>query len=122
MTQLSIISASGERGVRLSIEDRASGVNLVEVNLTPQQVFDLVRGMHQEVEGEITPHLDRIGKTMEHDTVTVPAEITRYWPRFGVIAEKRAQDWAMEHAPGWETYTARRNNVGAVNVAVRRWV
>lgn len=64
--------------VHLRIEDDASGECLVDVEIPDGQWWRLVAGLTQHHMADVSPHLDRIGKTLRTEIVPVPKEVARY--------------------------------------------
>lgn len=106
----------GERYANIQIEDRASRMVLLEFRLDGAQLAHFLSGSSTYVTAELIAHLDRVGKTMEHDSVTRPNGA------YGnqMAADHHAQIWAAEN--GWEVWEARRNNQQAWVFSGRRWV
>jgi hypothetical protein len=113
-------SGSGSDGLHLHIEDDVSGVTLADIQLTAEQTWSLLRGGTMHVDGKQTDHLERVGKQMVNESLSVPGSLIRdveYGDRVKV-----GEQWARETAPGWDTYEARRTNTGGVSVIVRKWI
>lgn len=109
----------GSRGMSLEIQDDLSGVIMARLRLTPEQAYDLMRGSTFSVEGEHGSRLDWVGKVMVHESHAVPREVLKD-VHYSEMADV-GQAWAKANLPGWDTYEARRNNSGGVNVVTRSW-
>ena len=110
--------------ISLRVEDAVSGIVLVDVRLDPARFWRLLQGSIQTWPGFVSPHLDRYGKTMENETVTLPDELdddTEEDVRRDVrkaVREQLAEDWWDT----WEVYDApRKNNRRQRYTVVRRW-
>jgi hypothetical protein len=93
---------------------------LADIQLTAEQTWSLLRGGTMHVDGKQTDHLERVGKQMVNESLSVPGSLIRdveYGDRVKV-----GEQWARETAPGWDTYEARRTNTGGVSVIVRKWI
>lgn len=128
MTQLDVssgfyTSSHGPGGFHITVNDPASTLPIMKLDLSAEQLAALLRGTTQSVEGELMfgKYPERIGKTMEHDFLSVPRIITSHaYDR--EQQENAAMEWAKNFAPDWDTYAARRTNAGTIKVIVRRWV
>lgn len=118
-----IESGANEDGLRLGIQDAASGEVLAHVILNRDDLWSMLRGGSIRLEGRMTDHLDRIGKTMVNDMVEVPKDITN-----GLSFTDRderaeaAVNWARVTHPDWDTYQPRHTNTSGVRVVLRKWV
>lgn len=118
-------SGAGEDGLRLGVQDAASGEMLAQIQLSPEDLWRLLKGGSIQIDGRSTDHLDRIGKRMMVDTVNVPRDITdtvssRDRDREGRL--KAAVDWASVTHPNWDAYQAHHTNTGTVRIVLRKWV
>ena len=111
-------------GLRFQVEDEISGLPLAEFKLTPEQIWDIVRGGFTHVEGTRTEHLDHVGKTMVVDTVSyshdqLDAASIDYGDH-----PQHALYLAQRTFPNWDTYLASRmgGGHGGVKVVMRKWV
>jgi hypothetical protein len=104
----------------LHIEDDVSGMTLLDLRLTPEQAYGLMRGTALHIDGVQTDRLDRVGKQMVNDSVEVPGRFFNDAPY--ADREKLGEQWARENVPGWDSYEASRTNTGGVRVVVRKWV
>lgn len=111
--QLSIVIAHPQGGddrghrVSLQIEDRASGLRLIDVEMNAEQFADLLATRFVRVDAKVpnVTHRDRLFKRHEFENVDVPGEL-------GGKAEydrdpQQIDDWAeeMRAAYGWEIAT-----------------
>lgn len=113
----------GEHGMSLRIQDALSGVTLVSLQLSAEQAYDFVRGSHQELPGDQSSNLDRVGKQMVNDSVTYERQDLgeAFWnDRDATLA--KAVEMAKADLPGWESYEPRHTNRAGVTVVVRKWV
>lgn len=115
-----IQTGSGSDGLSLHIEDDVSGMTLLDVRLTPEQAYNLMRGTMLHIDGLQTDRLDRVGKQMLNESVEVPGRVFNDAP-YG-DREKLGEQWARENMTGWDSYEARRTNTGGVRVVLRKWV
>lgn len=105
--------------VELTVEDRISGEYLASVEIDPNSFLALLRGGQYNFTGFITPHLDRIGKEMITEIVSVPREV--YAEVYYTEAENFLTQWVNEQPwDEWETRSLRRTNQG-YKVVLRRW-
>lgn len=114
-----IMSEVSQNGLTLQVEDRASGELLAEIQLNTNQLWRMLRGGDFSVEGHLTDRLDRIGKKLEVGRIDVPERVFAELDHSHHLAA--AEQWACDHAPGWESYTASRAGAGAVQVIAQRW-
>lgn len=112
----------GEHGMSLRIQDALSGVTLVSLQLSAEQAYDFVRGSHQELPGDQSPNLDRVGKTMVNDSVTYESRHLGGWNTERDAKLTLAVTMAKTDMPGWDSYEPRHTNSAGVTVVVRKWV
>lgn len=118
-----INSGVNEDGLRLIISDDTSTEVVAKFELDPAQLFSLLKGGHAEVDGEMSSHLDRLGKTMLVESVDVPREFTdRIQFRDRDAKLDAGKVWVEGNHPGWDTYSPRHTNTGTVRVILRKWV
>jgi hypothetical protein len=84
-------------------------------------LWDILRGGQARAEATMTDHFDRVGKTMETDTVlyhSADLKASRYDQM-----EADAEQMARADRPGWDEYEPRRRGggVAGVQVVMRRW-
>lgn len=117
-----IESGANEDGLRLGVQDAASGEVLAQIELNHEELWSMLRGGSLRLEGRMTDHLERIGKTMVNDMVEVPKDVLR---DVGYDSEERLQAatyWARVTHPDWDAYQPRHTNTGGVRVVLRKWV
>lgn len=109
----------GRRSARLRISDRASGAQIAELELDPDQFMDLLSGRYvSNVPAEIGSRLDLIGRQHEHHVELVPREVAdlipyqanSYMDPLDAAPEVRA--WVDAQRDGWETCHLNRHNTG----------
>ena len=107
--------------ITVRVEDEISGTTIVSFTLDPEQTFALLGGTSQHIDGQITEHFDRVGKTMRVDSVVYTQQDLR--ASTYDQAEGDAEQLARADRPGWDTYSAHRRGggYGAVQVTMRRW-
>lgn len=115
-----IESGANSDGLRIYIRDEASGVMLAGFTLDTQQVWDVLRGGQASVEALMTEHFDRVGKTMEHESVYYSRDMFGRAKPEQALAD--AEQLARADRPSWDEYDPRRTNTGSVQVVMRRWV
>ncbi|MFY1595528.1 hypothetical protein [Micromonospora sp. WMMD737] len=102
-------SHTGRRG-QLTVTDRMSGLVLVDVELTAEQVMDLMAHTPVRVSGATLPvRPDRIGKRMHVDSTAIGHNDPR-------DPEQVRADYL---AAGWDAASVRRTNAGQQVVAYR---
>jgi primosomal replication protein N len=111
------MQADDKTTVELRIEDRGSGEYLATIQLTADQWLNAQTGSSLNVNGFVSPHLDRIGKTMKHRQVPVPREVLTSYKRDE--AQVEAHDWADAFVNDGESVEVRNTNAGWV--AIYRW-
>lgn len=127
---LSRWTGGAQQGWRLTIEDSASRLRVVEIQLTDEQFGQLVGGRVTDlaVEHWTSPN---IGKTMEVKVINVPGLTHESWqgpdrhrttPVYGAMG---AQGYGAED--GWvpqidETFNRHRSSAEGYAVTLRRWV
>ena len=117
--KMTVSSGRHENGLRLTIEDEASGMILAKVNLDADQAWKLMGGGYIHVDGEHTDHFDRIGKRMLVAQEVYTHQMLSASTRDTMVED--AEQSARADRPGWDTYTGRRNNTGGVTVVLRKW-
>jgi hypothetical protein len=118
----------------LSIEDESSNVQVLELQLTAEQLGRLVVS-HSEVECAVTWRTERLGMRHEHKTEEVPFPARRSTTHRDQAGELRAAQKALEpfEVDGWEashedvlnSHNLIRSGRGAgqvYRVAFHRWV
>jgi hypothetical protein len=113
----------GGHGMTLHVEDETSGVCLLDLKLTPEQAYDLMRGSTQNLTGIQTDNLERVGRQMVNQSVIYSANQLDDVPwddRDGKLA--KAVEMAKVDLPGWDSYEPRHNNAAGVVVVARKWV
>ncbi len=112
----------GSHGMSLHVEDELSGVTVLDLQLSAEEAYDLMRGSTMTLTGHHSPHLDRVGKTMVNDSVTYASKDLGGWDldRDAKLAE--GVKLAKVEFPGWESYEPRHTNSAGVTVVVRKWV
>lgn len=116
-------SGTSEDGLRLIISDETSCEVVAHVQLDPTQIFTLMKGGSIKVDGRMSDHLDRVGKTLVVEQVDVPREITdgiNFRDRDAKLHAGKV--WAEGNHPGWDTYSPRHTNTATVRVVLRKWV
>jgi hypothetical protein len=109
------LSNGSERSVRLYVEDRTSGIAVLDAPLDAEQFLDLMGGGSAEVLGWFTPRPDRVGHIHQHGHTFLDGyAVTK------AAAEVAAESWRVEN--GWDTVETRRNNGGQWVITGRRWV
>jgi hypothetical protein len=119
MTEIRIECGVNSDGIRVEIVDPLSSVTVAGFNLDPEQIWQMMRGGIIHAEGEISSVLDRVGKTMTHESIVVPTEAiaaSTYKDR-----EAAGERWARKNHPGWDSYSAHKNSSGGVRVIARKW-
>lgn len=101
--------------VNLRIEDAASGVCLTDVNIPAGRWWRLCQGSSQRHDALVSSHLDRVGKRMETNAVS----LGKVWD----ATDERAAELAEAHElrAQYDTAEVRRTNAGWEAV-FRRWV
>jgi hypothetical protein len=119
MSEVRIECGVNQDGVRMEIVDPVSGITMAQFRLDADQIWQMLRGGIIRAEGDISSHLGRVGKTMTHRTIDVPAEVigaSTYADR-----EAAGERWARRAESGWDSYSAHKNNSGGVKVIMRKW-
>jgi hypothetical protein len=130
--RLAIVTPRGPDGayVHLEVRDDTSGEVLVSVEVDPGQWWLLGTGGTQVWPAFISPHLDRVGKQMEHRRVELPQELpgdTEADVRrdvYKAVHDQLPADWHSDQR-GWDSYDTPRVQGGGVRqryTIVRRWV
>lgn len=117
---------------RLTVEDASSGLTILEIQLTPESIADLVSS---RITGDMATeyyHNDDIGKTHECKTVAVEYQELGLKDLDGYDDKKRNKDLklirniAEERNPGWtadrEEYRSKQKEGGSYKVLLRRYV
>lgn len=117
-----IESGANEDGLRIGVQDAASGETLAQVILNHEQLWAMLRGGSIRLEGRMTDHLDRVGKTMVNDMVEAPKGVVQAVGYDRDARLEAAANWARTEHPGWDTYAPRHTNTGGVRVVLRKWV
>jgi hypothetical protein len=103
---------------RLRIEDRTSGELLAEITITAEEWLRLTNGTVLTVNGNVSPHLDRVGRKMVVRQVPVPREaVTSYHQQEG---KEQATAWAKPRAEEGETTEVRNTSAGWITI-YRSW-
>jgi hypothetical protein len=102
----------------LRIEDRTSSVLLADVTLTAEEWLRLTNGTMLTVDGDVSPHLERVGRKMVVRQVPVPRDAVPSYNRTQAALE--ARDWAEPRAEEGETTEVRSTNSGWVAI-YRAW-
>jgi hypothetical protein len=108
------ISSQG-RDVRLHVEDKTSGVQILEATLDSEQFTAMLSGGSADVLAWFTPKPERVGRIHQHEQWTMSA-----YDNTKDEAEAAAESWRAQH--GWDTAEIRRNNAGQWVIVGRRWV
>lgn len=118
--EVRVTSGVNTDGLRLQIEDESSATLLAEINLTPELIWELLRGGTFKRHAQTASDLSNVGKTMEVEFIDVPKDKLSHVSYDEHLDAARA--WAKFYHPGWESYFARRNSGGRVTVVARKWV
>lgn len=102
--------------VRLEITDLTSRMIVMEIELDPDAFMALMTNRGAEGMAGVTTRLDRVGKTMQHETLTFPPA------EFGnqLAADAAGRAWAEEE--GWDTVDVHRTNSSHWVLTGRRWI
>lgn len=117
--KLEIMGGRSSDGLTVTIRDRISGVTLASFRLDAEQAWKFTGGTVLQVDGEVSSRLDRVGKTMQHDSVTLDRAS---YSGDRELMLRNAEQNAKDNHPYWETYSARFSNDGRIVVVMRRWV
>lgn len=121
--KLRLESSSSSDGLRITVQDDASGQQIVTFRLTPEQAWKLVSGSFQRAEGQVIDpeYFDRIGKQMTNDSIRLTHEDLKD-SSYGDMLED-AEFLARTRYPDWDTYSASRmgGGSGSVRVVMRKW-
>lgn len=98
---------------RLEIQDEASRIHFLELELDAEQLMNFMRGSAAYATAEMRG-LDRVGKRMEVDVQHLGQHATL------AGAQMVADDWAAETGP-WDTLQVSKRRDGWVATG-RRWV
>jgi hypothetical protein len=109
-------------GLSFRVRDEPSGMTLASFRLDSNEIWQLLRGGHITIDGEVTSQFGRVGKTMISEVFAVPKD--------GLtdidFSDRQAygEAWAEANlsGQGWEQFTASRTNSGGVKVVARKWV
>lgn len=108
-------SDRGKKAAHLEVIDEASGQLIVDMELNPDQLMDLMSGSSTHVSGAtLSSKPERLGRRAQTTSTNV----------FGFDPEvaDRAQTVKAEYlAAGWEVVDVRQTNFGR-RVAARRWL
>lgn len=118
-TKLVLSTGRGTDRLTVRVEDEISGTSIVSFELDPDTVWRFLGGSHVEIDGMITEHFDRVGKTMRTDSVVYDRKALSASTYDQQLDD--AEQLARADRPGWETYSPRRTNTGVVHVTLRRW-
>jgi hypothetical protein len=121
MHKTKLVLETGRATDRLTvrIRDEVSRTMIASFDLTPELWWQTCGGGTVDVEGMITDHFDRVGKTME-----VTSEEFSHEDLAASTYDQQLADAEMAtraDRPGWDEYNARRTNAGTVHVTLRRW-
>jgi hypothetical protein len=121
MPRIRIESGRGSNDLRISVRDQISGTTLAQFTLTAEQYFTMAGGGHVDLDGKISEHLDRVGKSEEVEVVHYGHDDLRASTYDGMLAD--AEQMARADRPGWDTYSSRRGGGGStrITVTLRRW-
>lgn len=119
-TEIRIESGRNSDGLRIYVKDEVSGVMLAGFTLDAQEAWDLIGGGVIHVEGIVTDHLERVGKTMQHAQEVYHARHDLPGSTYDQLVAD-AEQAARADRPGWDEYSGRRNNTGGVTVTLRKW-
>lgn len=108
----------GERHANLVIIDRPSGMTVIDVRISADQLLNLFSGSLAELTGAaFTKYPERIGKK-----ALVTSKALRGHNVNGIDIDEEAQEWKDQFlADGWEAVRIDRTNYGR-NVVAHRWV
>lgn len=116
-------SGSTEQMVHLRITDHLSGEVLTAVEVDPAQWWRLLQGSTQVWPAFVSPHLDRVGKVMEHRRVALPRALPDDTERdvrrdvHKAVMEQLPDDW--QHFDSYDK--PRMSNTDTRYTIVRRW-
>jgi hypothetical protein len=101
---------------RLEITDETSRMVILDLELDAEAFADFMSNREAQGMAGVSKALHRIGKIMEHDSLTFPG------PEFGnqLAAEAEAEAWRKSE--GWDTVSVARNNAHNWVMVGRRWV
>jgi hypothetical protein len=102
----------------LRIEDRTSSVLLADVTLTAEEWLRLTNGTMLTVDGDVSPHLERVGRKMVVRRLGIPRNAVPSYNREQAAVE--ARDWAEPRAEEGETTEVRDTNSGWIAI-YRSW-
>jgi hypothetical protein len=110
----------GTDDLRVYIKDRSSGVMLAGFTLSPEQIRTMLGGGHVDVDKAVmTGHFERVGKTMETETIIVTRDQLKSSTYDQMITD--GEQLVRADRPGWDEYDGRRQNTGHIMVVMRRW-
>lgn len=113
------MQADDKTTVELRIEDRESGEYLATIRLTADQWLNAQTGQSLNVEGFVSPHLDRVGKTMKHRQNPIPRDKITSYKRDE--AHDQAFAFASHPTQKSDSETVEVRNTNAGWVAIYRW-
>lgn len=116
--KIRIESGRNSDGLSMRIVDDVSGETLASFRLDAEEAFRVFGGAHETIDGKISGHLDRVGKTMRHESITYRREGYSA-DRDGLLRD--AEDQARTEHPDWDSYSARFSNDARIIVTMRRW-
>lgn len=120
-TKLVLETRRGTDRLSVRVVDEVSRTMIASFELKPEDMWAFLGGAYVEIDGEITDHFDRVGKTMVNESVIV----TRDQLKASTHDQQEADALQLVRAdrPGWDEYEARRRGggSGSIQVVMRRW-
>ena len=123
-------NGNGDWTVTVEAHDGASGEVLFSMELDPATWVQVQRGLVHRQPAFIGRHLDRVGKRMQVESVTIPKDVFD-GVSYGDEEREAATRWADRHCSGpdapWadeggpDEWSTTRHNYGW-GVHMRRWV
>jgi hypothetical protein len=101
-----------EGHVTLHAVDAMSGEVLVDLKMTSGLFWRLCQGGSRTQMGFVSGHLERVGKSQHHESITVPRELLE-----GVYKAEDVrpivEEWMLQAKPDhWEVYRITQHNYG----------
>ncbi len=112
------MQADDNTTVELRIEDRKSGEALAVIQMTADQWLNAMTGLSLNVEGFVTPFLDRVGKEMKHRSLDIPRDMITSYNQDEAAAQ--AREYASVYVSDGEQLEVRNTNHGWVAI-FRSW-
>ena len=117
--------------VNVRAEDAASGSVLFDMEIKPEDWVQICRGLVYNGDAFIGQNLDRVGKTMQVESVPIPRDVMERAGYQRDAMKAAAEDWAEQHCSGpdapWasdggpDDWDVRHQNTGW-KILARRWI